>query len=133
IISPSTIIVNSQLGAKVGALKGVVRDPQGRPVARALVMLKGLAIARTDSQGQYQFLNVPAGIQQLSVNQSGLQTKTAQVKVAAARSTDAPVQFAASDRIALPAKASLLVAASGGTVAGSVVDGQNHPLAGAKI
>ncbi|HXI91092.1 MAG TPA: carboxypeptidase regulatory-like domain-containing protein [Blastocatellia bacterium] len=133
IILPPTIIVNSPPGSKVGALKGVVRDPQGRPVARALVMLKGLAIARTDSQGQYQFLNAPAGTRQLSVNKSGLQTITTQVKVAAAKSTDAPVQFAASDRIALPIKTSLLVSASGGTVAGSVVDRQNHPLAGAKI
>lgn len=132
IVLPPTVIVNSPPGSKVGALKGVVRDPQGRPVARALVMLKGLAIARTDSHGQYQFLNVPAETQQLSVNQSG-QTKTAQFKVAAARSTDAPFQFAASDRIALPTKTSLLVSASGGTVAGSVVDRQNHPLAGAKI
>jgi protocatechuate 3,4-dioxygenase beta subunit len=53
--------------------------------------------------------------------------------VALAKSTDAPVQFAANDRIALPTKTSLLVSASGGTVAGSVVDLQNHPLAGAKI
>ena len=133
IILPPTIIVNSPPGSRVGALKGVVRDPQGRTVARALVMLKGLAIARTDSQGQYQFLNVPAGIQQLSVNGSGLLTKTTQVTVAATKSTNAPVQFAASDRIALPTKTSLLVSASGGTVAGSVVDRQNHPLAGAKI
>lgn len=132
-ILPPTAIVNAPPGSKVGSLKGVVRDPQGLPVARALVTLKGLATARTDSQGRFQFLNVPVGTQHLSVRQSGLQAKTAQVKVAAAASTDAPVQFAASDRVAPPSKPSLLVSGSGGAVAGSVADLQGHPLAGAKI
>ena len=133
IVLPPTVILHPPLGSKVGSLKGIVRDPQGRPLARSLVMLKGFGFARSDSQGQFQFLNVPAGAQQLSVNQSGLQTKTTQVKVDVARSTDAPVQFSPGDRIAPPARTPLLVSTAGGKVAGSVVDRQNLPLAGAKI
>ena len=133
IVLPPTVIVNSPAGAKIGALKGVVRDAQGRPVARALVTLRGLGIARTNSQGEYQFLNVPVGAQQLTVNQSGLQAKTAQVQVSAAKSTDAPVQFGAGDRIAGLTRSSLLSSVSGMTLRGSVLDTGNNPIAGAKI
>ena len=133
IVLPPTVIVNSPAGAKIGALKGVVRDAQGRPVARALVTLRGLGIARTNSQGEYQFLNVPVGAQQLTVNQSGQQAKTAQVQVSAAKSTDAPVQFGAGDRIAGLTRSSLLSSVSGMTLRGSVLDTGNNPIAGAKI
>ncbi len=133
-VLPPTIIVNSQkIVANAGAVKGVARDAQGRPVTRALVTLKGLGVARTNSQGEYQFLNVPAGSQQLSVSQSGLQTKTTQVQVSAAKTTEAVVQFAAGDRIVTPARSSLLGSVSGVTLSGSVLDGENYPIAGAKI
>src|SRR5207245_5425732 len=111
----------------------IVRDAQARPLGRAWRTLKGLAVARTNSQGEYQFLNVPVGTQQLTVNQSGLQTKTAQVQVSAAKSTEAPVQFMASDRIAASTRSVLLTSVSGVTLMGSVLDTGNNPIPGAKI
>jgi protocatechuate 3,4-dioxygenase beta subunit len=132
-VIPPVAIVKTAPGTKIGSLKGVVSDQQGRPVARALVTLKGLAIARTDAGGQFQFLNVPVGTQQLSVNRIGLRTKTATVKVTAAESADASVQFTANDRLAPPPQTPLLDSTSGGTVGGAVFDNRNQPLAWAKV
>ncbi len=134
-VLPSTVILDSQTGgASKGILKGVVRDAQGRPVPRALVTLKGLGVARTNSQGEYQFLNVPAGPQQLIFNQSGLQTKTARVQVSAAKSNEARIQFAPSDKISTSlVRPSLIVSGSGAAIKGVVFDSENHPLAGAKV
>ncbi len=133
VILPPTVVVNASVGSKVGALKGVVRDPQGLPVPRALVSLKNLGFARTDSRGEYQFLNVPAGKQILQVNESSYQPTTKEVTVAAGASTQLPVRFAVVDRMNPGADTSLTVSASGATLTGLVVDRQNHALAGARI
>src|SRR5262249_25685059 len=113
IILPPIVILHPPSGSKVGALNGIVRDPQGRPVARALVLLKGFGFARSDSQGQFQFLNVPAGMQQLSINQSGLSTKTTQLQIDPAKTANAQLRFATNDRIVPPAKTPIFQPSSG--------------------
>jgi hypothetical protein len=65
-----------------GALRGVVHDPQHRPVEGAMVMLKsktsdwGKSIT-TDSTGEFQFNGVPLGEYSVSVASSGF-AQTAQ-------------------------------------------------------
>jgi len=135
-VLPSTVLLNSQQGqgANRGIVTGVVQDAQGRPAPRALVTLKGLGVARTNSQGQYRFHNVPAGTHQLVVAQSGLQTRTAQVQVVARQSSDAKIRFSPTDRIPISlAKASLILPSSATVVKGTVVDSENRPVTGARV
>lgn len=135
-IIPSTVLVPRAITARgnVGVLKGVVRDAQGRPAPRALVRLKGLGIARTDSKGQYAFLNVGAGVHQLIVQRSGLKTKTEMVQVAAKKSSESKIQFGAADSIpVVRSQQSLLTRGAGGVLRGMVLDIQKRPLEGAKI
>ena len=135
-VLPSTVLLNTSKTqpATRGILRGIVQDAQGRPVPRALVVLKGLAVARTNSQGQYTFLGVPSGPQQLIVNQNGLKTKSAPVQVVAKKSNDARIQFVSADKVAKPfAKGSLIVRQAGSVLRGTVLDNENHPLVGAKV
>jgi len=135
ILPPSVLISRTKAtGGSAGTLKGVVRDAQGRPVPRALVSLKGLALARTDSRGQYLFMNVPSGNHQLSVHKIGQRLKTQQVQVAAKKSTESKTQFAAGDRIAKAAGGRLMIARGTGTLLrGAILDSDKRPMAGAKI
>src|SRR6266496_737939 len=132
-ILPSTVMASA--GSKdAGTVKGVILDATGHPVPRALVSLKGLAVARTNSLGQYAFLNVPAGAHQLSVSQGGLKTKSAQVQVAARKSGEANIKFGAADKIAsVSAKGSLIQPGASTTLRGTVLDNANHPITGAKV
>ncbi len=66
-------------GAVFGAVKGVVHDPQHRPVPGASVTLKarnGEAVQRTvtDASGEFQFPAVPAGDYTLTVALDGFET-----------------------------------------------------------
>lgn len=135
-VIPATVMVNAlkTKGGNTGVLKGVVRDPQGKPIPRALVNLKGIAMARTDSQGQYTFLNVPAGSHQMSIQKSGLVLKSQPVQVLAKKSNESPVQYAASERTPkAPVKQSVIVRGAGATLRGRVFDYDKNPLAGVKI
>ena len=135
-VLPSTVVLDTSKTpiATRGSLLGIVQDAQGRPVPRALVTLRGLGVARTNSQGQYTFLGVPSGTHQLLVNQSGLKTKSAQVQVLAKKSNEARLQFAPADSLAkLPAKGSLILRQGGTTLRGIILDNDNHPITGAKV
>jgi Carboxypeptidase regulatory-like domain len=135
-VLPSTVLLNTSKTqpANRGILRGIVQDPQGRPVPRALVILKGLGVARTNSQGQYAFLSVPSGPQQLIVNQNGLKTKSTPIQVVAKKSNDARIQFAPADKVAKPsAKGSLIVRQAGSMLRGTILDNENHPVVGAKV
>jgi len=135
-VLPSTVLINSsksQVSTR-GILRGVVQDSLGRPVPRALVALKGLGVARTNSQGQYTFLNVPSGAHQLIINQNGLKPKSAPVQVVPQKSNDAKVQFSSADSLAKPStKGSLTLRQAGSQLEGTVVDNDNYPIAGAKV
>ena len=55
-----------------GIVRGVVRDEKGRALVGALVVLLASDRAvRTDSLGQYRFVGVPLGTQEVSVRQVG--------------------------------------------------------------
>jgi hypothetical protein len=100
-VIPSTVIVRkdkARAGAS-GVLAGVVRGAGGRPVARALVRLEALAVARTDSRGRYRFVGVPAGRHQLTVHKSGLRPRAERVEVAAKKMSASKTDFAAGDRL----------------------------------
>jgi hypothetical protein len=134
-IIPATVVVNQ---AKKGAdnlavFKGVVRDAQGRPAARALVRL-GSAMARTNTQGQYAFINFSPGAYKLTVQRSGSRPRTEMVQVAARKGGESRIQLTAADKIPNAAnKQSLLVRGSGTAMRGQVVDPQKRPLPRAKI
>lgn len=135
-VLPSTVVLSSTAGRVPvqGVLKGVVQDAQGRAVPRALVNLKGLGVARTNSQGQYAFLNVPEGTHEVIVNQSGLKPRVAQVQVVARKTNDARIQFAASDQMPkAPGGSSLVLANSSTLVKGTVLDTEHHPVGGARV
>ena len=136
-VVPSTVFVKaSKAGGTGGAgtLKGVVHAADGRPLARALVTLHKLAVARTDSAGRYTFLNVPAGAHQLTIYRSGLRPKTERVRVAAKKSSESRVAFAPGDTThAAPSRARLLVRGAGTVLRGSVLGQDSRPLAGAKV
>lgn len=135
-VIPSTVMVNTlqpQTG-NTGILKGRVLDQQGKPIARALVTIKGLAMARTDSQGLYTFMNVPAGLQQLSIQKSGLVLKSQQVQVTAKNSNESEVRYSASDSAPKePVQQTVIVRGSGATLRGRIFDNEKNPLAGAKV
>ena len=134
-ILPSTVrLASARTGdGSVGVLKGVVKDAQGRPAGRALVRV-GRAMARTDSQGRYAFLNVPPGAHKITVQRSGSKPRTEMVQVAARKSSESKIQFAPADRITnVRSRQTLIVRGTGNVLRGVVFDLQKSPLAGAKI
>jgi protocatechuate 3,4-dioxygenase beta subunit len=104
----------------------------GRPVPFALVQLSGVGMARTNAQGQYSFVNVPVGIHQLTIRQSGMKPKSTQVTVTAQTSVEARTQFTGADTIAR-GRQSLIQVSAGTMLRGTVLDSETHPLGGAKI
>jgi protocatechuate 3,4-dioxygenase beta subunit len=138
-VMPSTVNIAKgkkfkKLSGKTGTVKGVVLDAGGKPVPRALVKLKGLGTARTNSQGQYVFMKVPAGNHQVIVNKSGLGAKTQPVTVMAKKiaSTNlrlAPLKVAPIKTV----RPAMLMRNASTTLFGKVTDAKNQPLKGAKV
>ena len=134
-ILPSTVIAAraKTSDGNGGVVKGTVQDAQGRPVPRALVRIKDL-MARTDSEGRYEFRNILPGAAQLIVQRPGLKPRTEMVQVAARKSSESKIQFGAADKIPdVRNQQSLLGRGTGTVLRGAVVDAQKRPLAGAKI
>lgn len=135
-IIPSVVVVNAAkpLGNNTGTLRGVVRDAGGAPLARALVSLKGIAMARTDSQGKYVFMNVPSGTHQVTVQRSGLESKAGRVQVAAKRSSEAKFRLAPNGQNTRETDGSQILArGAGASLHGAILDNLMRPVAGAKI
>jgi protocatechuate 3,4-dioxygenase beta subunit len=136
-IFPANVVLSPRIGAKpadLGAIKGVVRDELGRPVARALVMISGLGLVRTDSSGQYAFLNVPQGTYQVVIKKGGATVQTLQVSVFGRK--------AAENRILVPSKAGApppvlkgiaLAKGAGTLLRGTVISEERRPLGGTKV
>ena len=78
-----TLIVSISSGASIfGSIRGVVHDPQHRPVERAMVMLHArasdwAATTTTDATGQFRFDAVPLGEYTVTVASAGF-VQTAQ-------------------------------------------------------
>lgn len=133
IISSSVMInaIKLRPGAKTGQLQGVVEDAQGKPVARALVQLKDIGVARTDSQGRYAFFNVPAGAHQFTVQGAGLRAASEQVQVSAVGSAERRVTLARA--ISGPVRQTLILRGAGTSLRGVVRDSDNRLVEGAKV
>ncbi len=76
-----------------GTIRGVVHDPQHRPVEGAVVVLRARAsdwtrTARSDSHGEFEFPGVPVGLYSVTVSQEGFTGLKQGVEV---RSGSAPV------------------------------------------
>ncbi len=135
-IIPSTVLVKAvkAQGGGTGVLKGSVRDALGSPVPRALVALKNLAAARTDSQGSYTFLNVPAGAHQLTVYKSGVRLKSERVEITTKKTRELKTAFVPGDKVPKGmSRQPVVLRGLGTTFRGVIVDQEKHPLPGAKV
>jgi len=70
------LLSSSALGAIFGGVRGIVHDPQHRPVQGAMVMLRAknsdwTKIANTDAEGQFELNVVPLGDYSVSVASPG--------------------------------------------------------------
>jgi hypothetical protein len=135
-VLPSVVILNAIQGRRkdAGALKGLVLFANGQPMPRALVNLQGLALARTDTHGQYLFTKVPAGVYQMTVRRSGLQMKTEQVHILAGKTAESRVRFVPGDSIKNRGTSDgILTAGAGAILGGMISDSQHRPLPGARV
>ena len=135
-IIPARVFIESQekYKGKKGILKGVIQDNKGKPIARALVKIKGLGMARTDSSGQYVFMNVPVGIHQLSINKSGMNVKSQQVNITAGKINFNKIQFTSQDKILKKSEEmKIIIPQSATLINGVITDENNHPVVGAKV
>jgi outer membrane receptor protein involved in Fe transport len=81
-----------------GTVRGIVHDPQHRPVADAEVVLRSQtsswsSSARTDSGGAVQFLSVPIGQYWLQINVPGFKEEQASVTAASDRVQEVHLQL----------------------------------------
>jgi Carboxypeptidase regulatory-like domain len=142
-IIPSTIVLkrNAKAGP-TGTLKGIARDQAGKPLPRALVSLNGPAagkervdrsapvaklhaVARTDSQGRYVFVNVPAGEHLVTVQRSGSRPLSTRVLVKANAATESQSQLATIPR---PARERQRSNAQGASTRPSPASGGVNPI-----
>src|SRR5450432_382834 len=70
------LLSSSALGEIFGGVRGIVHDPQHRPVQGAMVMLRAknsdwTKIANTDAEGQFELNVVPLGDYSVSVASPG--------------------------------------------------------------
>jgi hypothetical protein len=136
-ILPANVIIASQKGApatKSGTIKGIVRDHQGKPVPRALVMVKGLGMARTDSHGRYMFVNVPQGEYQVMVRKGAATVQNERVRVAAKKVVENKTIYKGT-LLAAPAfgRQAVLVRSAGATLKGTISNKYRQPLPGTKV
>ena len=82
---PLFLLVASALPVLGGSLRGVVIDPDARPVARADVRVVGpigARLVRTDAEGRFEVRDLPAATYDLLVEAAGLQAPTHRVTMA---------------------------------------------------
>jgi hypothetical protein len=118
-----------------GILKGKAIDAKGAPLARALVEIKGAGVVRTNSAGEFMFVNAPAGAHPAVLCPAGLPPQSMQVRVMAGKTSMTTLKLSGS----LPVKAvkpiapSLVVAGTGSLLQGQARDSKKKPLPGTKI
>jgi protocatechuate 3,4-dioxygenase beta subunit len=135
-ILPATVIIPSKAARTVqtGTIKGVVRDTRGQPLARALVTVKGLGMARTDSRGSYSFVNVPQDEYQVMVQQGGSTVQSQRISVAAKKVVESSTIYKGRVRaVAPPLRKAVLARGSGSTLKGTVRGPNGLALPGAKV
>ncbi len=83
----SALLLSLVLKAQeLGTLRGVVHDPQHRPVAQATIEIKGAGPAfstsvQTNENGEFEVASVPNGAYRLTVSAHGFRPATEQVNV----------------------------------------------------
>ncbi len=130
-VLPSSVVVNRE-GRNTGTIRGVIQDAKGQPVPRALVEVRGLAMARTDSKGTFSFTKVPAGLQQLTVRASDSESRSEQVRVKSNETIESRMQLSLAGRIP-KLRDRLITPGVGSVLRGTVTDNQKRPVPGAKI
>jgi hypothetical protein len=95
--SDARVIADTVAAAPVSGtatLSGVVLGPEGAPVARADVRVGGTpAATRTDAQGRFSLVALPAGTQMLLVRHLGFAIAETPVELRAGRTTTSTVQL----------------------------------------
>ena len=81
------MVALSAWGAVVGSVRGVIHDPQHRPVANAMVMIKAKnsdwgATMNSEANGEFVFNAVPLGEYTVSVSGTGFEQTQQDVLVA---------------------------------------------------
>jgi len=134
-IMPSTLVLASKPGQTgTGRIEGTVCDPQGKPIPRALVSVKGVGAVRTDSRGRYAIANVPPGAYSLSVQQAGGQVRVQPIKVGGRQTAKTPVTVASAGAPGGQAvRAKALAPGENTLLKGRVTEGKNKALGGAKV
>src|ERR1700686_348181 len=84
------MIPMAAFGNDLGAIRGVVHDPQHRPIQNTMVMLKAKSSdwaksVTTDAPGEFQFNAVPLGNYSVSVARQGFAQTTNDVTVTSGR------------------------------------------------
>jgi hypothetical protein len=117
-----------------GTLKGTVQDANNHPIPRAIVQLLGVGVVRTNSVGEYAFMNVPLGNYQIKIQQPGFQPQITQVGIKPGETSRTVIRLGAmapvTNQLVRP---QLLVKVAGAVLQGQVLDGQKKPLPGVKI
>jgi outer membrane receptor protein involved in Fe transport len=81
------LLIVPALAADTGTLRGIVHDPQHRPLPGAEIVLRG-ALSKTvvsDANGEFQLNDMPEGIYTVAVSAQGFQPLQKQVTVTSAK------------------------------------------------
>jgi outer membrane receptor protein involved in Fe transport len=82
-------LLSSAWAADTGTLRGIVHDPQHRPLPGAQIVVRGSGTDRnvlSDSNGEFQFDNLPMGNYRVAVSAQGFRALEQQVTVTVAKS-----------------------------------------------
>jgi outer membrane receptor protein involved in Fe transport len=83
------LLLSPAWAADTGTLRGIVHDPQHRPLPGAQIVVRGSGTDRnvlSDSNGEFQFDNLPTGNYRVAVSAQGFRALEQQVTVTVARS-----------------------------------------------
>ena len=118
-----------------GILKGTLTDSKGTPLPRVLLTVKNVGAVRTNSKGEFMFVNTPAGSHQLVIQPVGLPNQTAQVKVMSGKTSVSTLKLngALPPIMAKPPVGRMVTPGSGSVLQGQVKDSQKKPLPGARV
>jgi outer membrane receptor protein involved in Fe transport len=84
----SCLLIIGALAAETGTVRGIVHDPQHRPLPGAQVVLQGTSYTKTvtsDSNGEFQLNSVPEGAYTVAVSAQGFRPLDQQVNVIAGK------------------------------------------------
>lgn len=132
VLSSVVIVQGRSSPAETGTVRGIVMKAGGKPLARALVRLDGLGLARTNNRGKYLFRRVPAGPHRITVLAPRRRPQSETVRVTASRTAESRFRIEPEER--RRAAGQILHDGSGGAgLSGIVRDENNRPLVAARV